>query len=379
MEEQPASERQPASEQRQLGYAVVGCGHITQNAVLPAFRHSKENSRLVALVSGDPEKRRLLTKKYRKALGYRYEEYDECLRNPDVDAVYIAMPNHLHCEYSVRAAQAGKHVLCEKPMAVTVAECQQMIDAARSNHVRLMIAYRLHFEPANLKAIELAQSGALGDVRFFNSSFSMQVREGNVRSEKAKGGGTLYDIGVYCINAARYLFRDEPTEVFAQSARNDDKRFTEIDEMTSAILRFPGERLATFTSSFGAAGVSAYRVVGTKGNVLMDPAYEYAVRLVQQTTIEGKQHKQVFAKRDQFAAEIIYFSQCVLDGKEPEPCGQEGLADVRIVEALYRSAQEGRPIKLEPFVKRERPTPDQEIYQPPVSEPELVHAQAPNS
>jgi predicted dehydrogenase len=365
-------------ESRQLGYAVVGCGHIAQHAVLPAFRHAKENSRLVAVVSGDAEKRRQLAKKYSKTRSYSYDDYEECIRSPDVDAVYIALPNHLHCDYTVRAAQAGKHILCEKPMAVTAADCRKMIDAARANNVRLMIAYRLHFEKANLKAIELAQSGELGDVRFFNSSFSMQVRENNVRSERDKGGGTLYDIGIYCINSARSIFRAEPTEVFAMTANNGDKRFTEIDEMTSAILRFPEERLATFTSSFGASGVSSYRIVGTKGNVVMDPAYEYAARLVQYVTVGGKQHKQVFAKRDQFAPEIIYFSQCLLEGKEPEPSGVEGLADVRIIEALHLSVKEGRAIRLEPLTKDDRPSRAQELYQPPVSETELVHAQSPD-
>jgi len=365
--------------QRQIGYAVVGLGHIAQNAVLPAFRHAKENSRLMALVSGDAEKRRELLKKYRKTSAYSYDEYEDCLRSPDVEAVYIALPNHLHCDYAVRAAQAGKHILCEKPMAVTVADCQKMIDAANSNNVRLMIAYRLHFEKANLKAMELAQSGELGDVRYFESSFSMQLREGNVRSEKEKGGGTLYDIGIYCINAVRSLFRDEPTEVFAFSANNGDKRFTEIDEMTSAVLRFPEDRLATFTASFGATNLSAYRIVGTKGDLLVDPGYAYSEKLVHRLTIEGKQHRQVFPRRDQFAAEIIYFSHCVLDGNEPEPSGQEGLADVRIIEALYRSAREGRPIKLEPLAKQQRPSRAQEIDQPPASQPELVHAESPNS
>ncbi len=322
-----------------VGYAVVGLGHIAKNAVLPAFRHAKENSRLVALVSGDAEKRRALRKKYRGTRGFSYDEYEECLRTPEVDAVYIALPNHLHCDYAVRAAQAGKHILCEKPMAVTEAECHRMIDAARANHVRLMIAYRLHFERANLMAIERAQSGDLGEVRFFESSFGMQLSEGNVRSDGGKGGGTLYDIGIYCINAARSVFRDEPTEVFAFSARNDEKRFTEIDEMTSAILRFPQERLATLTSSFGATNLSAYRIVGTKGDLLLDPAYHYSKKLVQRVRIEGKEHKQVFPKRDQFAAEIVHFSQCILEGKEPEPSGQEGLADVRVIEALLRSAQ----------------------------------------
>ena len=138
----------------------------------------------------------------------RYDEYEACLA--EVDAVYIALPNSMHAEYTLRAARAGVHVLCEKPMAVTAAECQRMIEACRQHHVKLMIAYRLHFETLNLKAIELVRRGQIGEPKFFNSSFSLTVRDGNIRTKAELGGGTLYDIGVYCINAARYLFRAEP-------------------------------------------------------------------------------------------------------------------------------------------------------------------------
>src|SRR6266702_4505292 len=220
-------------------YAVVGLGHIAQVAVLPAFKNSS-NSELVALVAGDTEKLKKLGKKYSLEHLYSYEDYGRVLSN--VDAVYLALPNHLHREYAVRAAAAGVHVLCEKPMAVTEEDCQAMIEAARQNHAKLMIAYRLHFEAGNLEAIRVARSGQLGDLRMFTSEFSQQVADDNVRVTEftAQGGGPLYDIGVYCINAARYLFGTEPTEVFAfSSANTKDTRFQEIDEMTSALLRFP--------------------------------------------------------------------------------------------------------------------------------------------
>ena len=197
-----------------IRYAVVGLGHIAQVAVLPAFKNSK-NSELVAIVSGESEKLKKLGKKYRLDHVYSYQDYDRALS--EVDAVYIAVPNHLHREYAVRAANAGVHVLCEKPMAVTEEECKAMIDAAEQNQVKLMIAYRLHFEAGNLEAIRLAESGKLGDLRIFTSEFAQQVTEDNVRVTEAteRGGGPVYDMGVYCINAARYLFRAEPTEIFA--------------------------------------------------------------------------------------------------------------------------------------------------------------------
>jgi predicted dehydrogenase len=195
-------------------YAVVGLGHIAQVAVLPAFAHARRNSKLVAVVSDDRTKRREMTKRYRLEHAFSYKQFDDCLR--EVDAVYIALPNSMHAEYTVRAAKAGVHVLCEKPMAVTVRECQQMIVACRQARVKSMIAYRLHFETVNLAAIELARRGELGDLKFFTSSFSMTVRRGDIRTKREYGGGTLDDIGVYCINAARNLFGAEPTEVSAR-------------------------------------------------------------------------------------------------------------------------------------------------------------------
>jgi predicted dehydrogenase len=255
-----------------------------------------------------------------------------------------------------------------------------MIESARKGGVRLMIAYRLHFELANLTATELVQSGKLGDPRIFHSVFTMQVEEEeNIRlGPLGKGGGTLYDIGIYCINAARYLFRDEPVEVFAASANNGEKRFRNCDEMTSAILRFPGERLATFTTSFGAAPQATYEVIGTKGSIRLEKAYEYVEPIEQTIVVNGRTSRRKFGKRDQFAAELVYFSDCVLGDREPEPSGREGLADVRIIRALYESAKRGAPVRLAEFTKKRRPTVQQEIRRPPVEEPELVKVESPS-
>lgn len=357
-------------------YAVVGLGYIAQVAVLPAFAHAK-NSELIALVSDDSTKLEKLSRKYKVPFTYSYDEYDDCLRSGEVDVVYIALPNSMHRDYTVAACRAGVHVLCEKPMAVTEADCEEMISAAGENNVKLMIAYRLHFEEANMKAVELAQSGKLGDLRTFNSVFTMQVKEGDIRLQEDLGGGTLYDIGIYCMNAARYIFQAEPVEVSAFSANNGEKRFGEVDEMTSAILRFPDERLASFTSSFGASDVSAYQVVGTDGSLRVDPAYEHAEALKHYLTIKGKTRERTFTKRDQFAPELLYFSDCVMNGKDPEPSGSEGLADVRIIRALYRSAASGEPVKLAAFDRKTRPTIEQEIHEPPAKKPELVRAASP--
>jgi glucose-fructose oxidoreductase len=358
-------------------YAVVGLGHIAQVAVLPAFAHAR-NSELAALVSDDPVKLKKLGAKYGVQRRAAYEQYDEVLASGEVDAVYIALPNTMHAEYAQRALKAGVHVLCEKPMATTSAECQAMIRAADETRSKLMIAYRLHFEAGNLQAVELVRSGKLGDVRLFTSDFTMQVSdEDNIRLDAALGGGTLWDIGIYCINAARYLFRAEPVAVSAWTASNGERRFSEVEEMAAAVLRFPGERLASFTCSFGASDVSSYRVIGTRGHLRVEPAYEYAGDIVHHVTIKDRERTRRFAKRDQFAAELVHFSDCVLRDLEPLSSGTEGRNDVRIIEALYRSARTARPVALSLEQPAARPAADDEIRRPPVAKPGLVHVAAP--
>lgn len=359
------------SKSGKVRYSVVGLGHIAQVAVLPAFKNAR-NSELVSIVSGDEEKLEKLRRKFHLQRVYSYEQYEQALE--DVDAVYIALPNHLHKEYSVRAARAGVHILCEKPMAPSERECREMIAAAEQNGVKLMIAYRLHFEAGNLEAVRLAQDGKLGDVRFFSSDFALQVADDNVRVQESveRGGGPLYDLGVYCINAARYLFRSEPIEVSAMTANNGEERFRKIEEMTSAMLRFPGERIATFTCSFGAADVSQYSLVGTKGMLVVDPAYEYAEGIKHRLTLDGKTRTKEFPKRDQFAAELVYFSDCILQDKEPEPSGLEGLADVRIVEAIHESARTGKTVEIPKLAAKKKPTLQQEIHRPAHDKPKTV-------
>lgn len=368
-------ERTSGNGRRRVRYAVIGLGHIAQAAVLPAFKHAGKNSRLAALVSGDAAKRRALSKRYDVDTAVDYDGFAGLLESGLVDAVYIALPNHLHRQYTEEAARHGIHVLCEKPMAPTEEDCESMIDACREHDVRLMIAYRLHFERGNMKAVKLLGDRRIGTPRYFTSEFSMRVKPGDIRlNPTALGGGPAYDIGVYCINAARYLFQCEPVEVLAATATGDDPRFRETHEAMSAVLRFPEERLATFTCSFGASDVSAYRVVGTKGDLVMEPAYEYAEGLTRRLTVNGKTTTRTYPKRDQFAPELIRFSEAILTRTDPEPSGHEGLADVRIIEALLRSAKDGESVRLEPFRQPERPSLAQELHKPPIRKPKLVHA-----
>ena len=368
-----------AEERETVRYAVVGLGHIAQVAVLPAFEHA-ENSELAALVSGDETKRRELAERWNVDRTADYEGYDELLESGAVDAVYVALPNHLHREYTVCAAERGVHVLCEKPMAVTEDECREMIEACHDNEVRLMVAYRLHFEEANMEVAGIVRSGAVGEPRFMESSFGLSVAADDVRlAPVEEGGGPVYDLGVYCINASRYLFRDEPVEVVARSAsRSGDARFEDVPEMVSAVLRFPDDRIASFTCSFGSSDVEAYRVMGTEGEVRMDPAFGYASRLAYEVRKGHDVRRKEFPKRDQFAPELIHFSNCVLQGLDPEPDGNEGLADVRIVEAIHASARTGQVVPLEAPEPQERPGLGQVRTRPGTEKPDEVRVSSPH-
>jgi predicted dehydrogenase len=364
-----------------IRYAVVGLGWFAQATALPAFANT-ENSEVVALVSDDPTKRTEVATKYGidHSQTYTYAQYDELLQSGKIDAVYIAMPNHLHCDYTVRAAQAGIHILCEKPMAVTLDECEQMIAAAQDHHVKLMIAYRLHFDAANMQAVEIVNSGQIGTPRFFNSIFAQQTEGANSRMKVASGGGTLEDIGIYCINAARYIFQSEPISVFATTASNGEERFREVAEMTSAILHFPGDRLATFTCSFGAAKLATYQVVGTAGNLHVEPAYASQADIKHILSIDGEpQQERSFAPHDQLAAVFTYFSDCVLQDKEPAPSGQEGLIDIKIIRALRESIETGKFVSLSGIESPPyRPSAAQTIERPPLTkQPQLVNAADP--
>lgn len=370
--------RGPSKQETRVRFAVVGQGYFAQAAILPAFAATRRCD-LRAIFSDDETKLASLRAKYHVDAALGYDQYDEYLRSGEVDAVYIAVPNDRHREYVVRAARAGIHVLCEKPLGLDADEAERMKTVCEESGVKLMVAYRLHFEGATLEAIEQANSGVIGRPRFFSSTFAMQVKEGNIRTRAERGGGPLLDLGVYCVNAARSLFRAEPTEVSAMSAtRRDDARFKEIDEQVSALLRFPDDRLAQVTCSFGAFDHSALTVVGEKGRISLDPAYEYAGDLTVRTEIEGKKPREKkFPKRDQIAAELDAFAGCVREDREPEPSGEEGLADLRVLDAIRRAAETRRVEPVHGVERHSHAGAEQGVSRPPHEMPPLVRVEAP--
>jgi predicted dehydrogenase len=359
-------------------FAVIGQGYFAQSAILPAFASAK-GCELTALFSDDPTKLRTLRRRYDVEYALPYDQLDEFLESNTVDAVYIALPNDLHAAFTERAAQAGVHVLCEKPIAGTAAEAERMVAACERGKVKLMIAYRLHFEPANLSAVELIRRGTIGEPRFFSSVFSMQVTPENTRTKRARAAGPLRDIGIYQINAARYLFRDEPLEALAAAAsKRGDARFREVDEQVSALLRFPGERLAQLTCSFGAYSHSSYEVVGTKGSLRVSPAFPESGDLVLEIQVNGKTKSRTFENRDQVAPELEEFADCIREDRDPQPSGREGLADLRVIEAIDAAVRQGSRVPIDRVYPERRPGIRQSRKAPAHDTPDLVGARPPD-
>lgn len=333
---------------RRVGYAVVGLGRIAERAVLPAFRHARR-AKLIALVSGDEKKARRLASSFGATDYYSCQDYALCLSHPKVEAVYIATNNSTHAEYTRRAAAAGKHVLSEKPMASTVEECQEMIEACRAHQVRLMIAYRKYFEPASLALKRLMRSGKLGRVRFIHSGFSIVLSPKASPwhlSRRLAGGGSLPDVGVYCINTVRWLAGREPVEAAAYSWSAPAARFSEVEENIAFRLNFSDGMVLQATASWGAAQSSFLHVNGEKGWASLDPAFAYNEERRLCGKIGGRWFEQRFKVLDEFALELDAFAAAIRRQRDPEPNGQEGLRDVAVMQAIYRSAREGRPAPI---------------------------------
>jgi predicted dehydrogenase len=303
---------------RRLRIGVIGLGDFAQEAILPAIRAAADVE-LAALVSGTPEKLQRLGRRHGVRELTDYAGLDALLARGAVDAVHIALPATLHASITVQCAERGVHVLCEKPMAPTEAECRAMIAAADAARIKLMVGYRLRFAPS-------------GDARScgFTASFVHQVR----------AGGT-WDAGIYCIDAARRLFGAEPCEVHALPGRLDEPYFDDADEQTCVLLRFPGGRCATFVTGYPAHHHARCELACTGGELAFDPPTAAAAARA--------------TERERVADELTYFARCIRDDVAPEPSGLDGLAEVRVLLALDRSAEHGCAELLAPVVRPHPP------------------------
>jgi predicted dehydrogenase len=334
---------------RKLGWAIVGLGSLSINQILPAFARC-EKSKVVVLVSGHPDKANKLALRYgvNSKNIYNYENYDSIKDNPEVDIIYIVLPNSMHAEYTIRGFQAGKHVLSEKPMATTPAECQAMIDAGRKANRKLMVAYRCRYEPFNQEMIRMAREQELGPVRIIQTDAGFVMGDPTQwRLKKAMaGGGSLMDIGIYALQAARYISGEEPTEINAMMYTTPgDVRFKEVEESINFQLRFPSGILANCTSSYGCDWHSHFRALAPKGYFELDPAMSYTgqrMRVNRGNELEERS----LDPRDHFASEMGHMSHCVMQDKTPLTPGEEGLRDLKLMMAIYEAAASGKTVKV---------------------------------
>jgi predicted dehydrogenase len=335
---------------KRVGYAVVGLGSIAEISVLPAFRNSK-NSKLLALVSHELARAKQLGSKFGVKACYSYDNYDQCLAHPEVEAVFVASVNGAHAEQTLRAAAAGKHVLCEKPLANTVGDCRQMVEACKANQVYLMTAYRKYFEPGSLALKKLITTGKLGRLRHMFSTYTEIVDPNKAQAwqlnRKIAGGGSLMDLGVYCVNAMRWLAGTSPVDATAYSWTEDPKRFSEVEDNITFRLTHPDGLVCQGTSSFSAAAASFVQVHGEKGWAALNPAFAFEEERRLFGKIQGQWFEQTFKVIDEFALELDGFADCIRRRRNPEPDGLEGLRDIATIQAVYRSAQENQTVRIE--------------------------------
>jgi predicted dehydrogenase len=335
---------------KKLGWAVVGLGSLSRGQLLPALTRTTR-SRLAAIVTGSPDKDRAVVQQYKldPSHCYSYETFERMKDDPDVDVVYIVLPNSIHAEYTLRAAKIGKHVFCEKPMAISLAECRQMIDACAAAKRRLSIAYRMLYEPNLIELRRLCRDGAIGKIKSITSvfGFNIGVFGGWRLNKKMSGGGPLMDIGIYCINAARFVTGEEPVEVTAKvQAAPDDPRFKEVEAAMDFTLRFPGGAVATCRTAYNANLGTSLRVVGERGWINLTPAFMYGGNLMSWSRDGGAVEFITRPYVNGFAAEMDDFSQCIAEDKPSRTPGEEGLRDMVVIDALYRAAAESKPLRL---------------------------------
>lgn len=326
-----------ASEDRKLGVALVGLGSLSTHQLAPALQKT-QHCRLAAIVTGSPDKAQVWSDRYPidRSHIYDYDTFDKIAADDSIDIVYIVLPNSMHAEYTIRAARAGKHVLCEKPMANTSEECRQMIAACQSARRLLAIGYRCQVEPRHVRCMELARERSMGSIQMIEAGFGFKIGDPNqwrLRKSLA-GGGALMDVGIYALQACRYLTGEEPRSIVAQETKTDANKFAEVDESLTWTMRFPSGILAYCSTSYNFNGLNRFRAFADNGWFGMDPAYSY-----NDNRLESSQGAIELPQRDQFATEMDEFAKCILDNRPSRVSGEEGLKDLIAIEAIYRSVE----------------------------------------
>jgi len=334
---------------KKVGFAVLGLGAIARSSVLPAFKNAK-SAELIALVSRDKRKAISMAREFKAKAAYSVEEFDACLANPSVHAVYIATPPGEHLEAVDRVARAGKHVLCEKPLAATAEQSAKIVEVCEQHGVKLMTAYRKHFEPSTLFLKNLVRSGKFGTIDMVHTVFSELHIAGKsvpwLLDARLAGGGPLMDLGVYCLNTTRWMLEEDPTEVDAVSWKKNTERFTQVEEGISFRAQFPSGCILQASTTYSSAISSFMFVQGEKGWACLTPAFPFDEDRLLTGKIKGKGFSHNFKIVDEFAPELESFAQAILKNRPVQPDGKQGHRDMRIIDAIYESASKQTPVVI---------------------------------
>jgi predicted dehydrogenase len=340
-----ASPVRAAGPDRKIGFALAGLGNLSTHQIAPALQKT-QYCRLTGIVTGHPAKAEQWKAQYNipnKNI-YNYDTMTRMADNPDIDVVYVVTPNALHAEHTIKAAKAGKHVFCEKPMEVSVEKCRQMIDACQQAGRLLGVAYRLHFEPNNLECVRLAREKVFGDLKIIEAGFGFPMGDPTQwRLNRAlAGGGPLVDVGIYALQATRYLTGEEPAQVSAMTTVTDPVKFKEVEESIVWQTKFPSGIVAHCAATYGARGMASFTAHAANGWFKLDPAFYYSgIR-----GLRSDKQEINFPAIDQFAAEMDDFAQCILNHQPTRVPGEEGLRDVKIMTAIYEAARTGKTVSL---------------------------------
>jgi predicted dehydrogenase len=331
--------------QRKLGVALCGLGSFATNQIAPALQLTR-HCRLAGIVTGSPDKAGSWIDKYKLPSSsiYSYDNMHEMANNKDIDIVYVITPNALHLEHATKAAQAGKHVFCEKPLEISVERCQQMIDVVKKAGKMLGVGYRCQFEPNHLECVRIVREKELGNLKIIDAGFAFAIgdpTQWRLRRDLA-GGGALMDLGVYCVQTTRYLTGEEPIWISAAEVKTDPVKFGEVDETILWQSKFPSGVIANCTTSYAANGFAGFRAGTDKGWFGLDPAYYYSGNHGHRS--DGKEIN--IPVEDQFVLELDHFAECVRTGTPSKVPGEMGMQDVKIMMAIYESIRTGKPVHL---------------------------------
>lgn len=332
------------SSRKRVGFALCGLGSLSTHQIAPAFAKT-QNCRLAGIITDTPAKAAQWQAQYGIAERntYSYETMHRIVDDPSIDVVYVVTPNALHMDYTLIAAKARKHVLCEKPMEISAERCQSMIDAVKAAGRLLAIGYRCRFEPHHLECVRIAHSREFGALKVIDAHFGFVVEAGDWRLNRSlAGGGPLMDVGIYALQATRYLTGEEPLSVSAITTQGDPARFSQVEESVVWQAKFPGGAVSHCAATYNGAPSGYFRAIAERGWFGLDPAFNYdGIRGLRS---DGRSIDE--PEVDQFAAEMDDFAGCILGNKKSQVSGEEGLRDVRIMMAIYESARLGRSVEL---------------------------------